>query len=104
MKEPIEPEALLREYFNAPVVMPPDLVSRTLLNIREHNPVGALIGAGALNLVIVLLLVYFLLAGPLFLLWKVIILMVFALFQTIAAAMLVFIIFRRGAEYPEGVI
>lgn len=98
MKEPMEREELLKEYFSAKVVTPPHLVSITLWKIRERNHTGALIGAVALNLILVLLLAIFLLVGPLFLLWKVVILMVFCLFQVIAGALLVYNVFGSTLE------
>ncbi|MNY13140.1 hypothetical protein D3C86_1462570 [compost metagenome] len=93
MEEPMEREKLLKEYFSAQVTTPPHLVSITLWKIRERNHTGALIGAAGLNLILVLLLAIFLLGGPLLLFWKIIILMMFCLFQAIATALLVYNIF-----------
>ncbi|MNE54009.1 hypothetical protein D3C80_1487670 [compost metagenome] len=98
MNEPTESEKLLQEYFSAPIPTPPYLVSNTLRKIRERNHVGALIGAVALNLIIVLLLAIFLLAGPLLLFWKLVISMVFCLFQAIAVALLVYNVFGSTLE------
>lgn len=89
MNEPTEREKLLQEYFSAPIAAPPHVVSITLWKIRERNPIGALVSVVGLNLILVLLFAFFLLAGPLFLFWKVVILMVFCLFQAIAGALLV---------------
>lgn len=90
MKETTEREQLLQQYFSNPVATPPHLVALTLRRISERNPIGALIGAVALNLILVLILAFFLLGGPLFLFWKIVILMVFCLFQAIVEALLVY--------------
>jgi hypothetical protein len=93
MREPTERDPLLQQYFSAPAAAPPHLVAVTLGRIRERNHNGVLLGAAALNLIVALLLAIVLLAGPLFLLWKMVILMVFCLFQAIAVALLVYNVF-----------
>lgn len=98
MNEPTEREKLLQEYFRAPVAAPPYLVPHTLRKIREGNHMGALISAVILNLIIALVLAVFLLASPLLLFWKIVILMVFFLFQAIAVAILLYNIFGSTME------
>ncbi|WP_054941608.1 hypothetical protein [Paenibacillus ihuae] len=93
MELPTEREELIKEYFSAPVVAPPHLVSSTIRKINESKNMSALIGAATMNLILALLLTFFLLAGPLFLFWKIVILMVFCLFQVIAVALLVYKVF-----------
>ncbi|AIQ48479.1 hypothetical protein R70723_23100 [Paenibacillus sp. FSL R7-0273] len=90
MNEPMENEQLLKEYFNAPVAAPAQLVAGTLRRINDSQPIGILISAAALNIIVALILGVFLLASPLFVFWKIVILLVFALFEVIAAILLVY--------------
>ncbi len=98
MNEPTEREKQLQEYFSTPVAAPPYLVPHTLRKIREGHHIGVLISAVALNLIIVLVLAVFLFAGPLLLYWKVVIFMVFSLFQAIAVAILLYSVFGSTLE------
>ncbi|MBY0010545.1 hypothetical protein [Paenibacillus typhae] len=98
MKEPMEHEQLLKEYFNAPVAAPPHLAENTLRKLGESQPIGLLISAAALNIIVALILAFILLAGPLLLLWKIGILLVFALFQAIAVALLVYNLSANSLE------
>jgi hypothetical protein len=98
MYEPTEKEKQLQEYFSTPIAAPSYLVPHTLRKIREGHHIGVLIGAVALNLIIVLILTVFLLAGPLLLFWKIVILMMFFLFQAIAVAILLYNVFGSTLE------
>ncbi len=97
MNEPMEDEQL-KEYFNAPVAVPAHLVASTLLKLGESQPLGLLLSAAALNFIVALTFVFILLAGPLLLLWKIGILLVFALFQAIAVALLVYNLTANSLE------
>ncbi|CAM4250284.1 hypothetical protein [Paenibacillus typhae] len=98
MNEPMENEQLLKEYFNAPVAAPPHLTAGTLRKLGESQPIGLLICATALNIIVALTFAFILLAGPLLLLWKIGILLVFALFQAIAVALLVYNLTANSLE------
>lgn len=98
MNEPMEHEQLLKEYFNASVAAPPHLAESTLRKLGGSQPIGLLISAAALNIIVALILAFMLLAGPLLLLWKIVILMVFTLFQAIAVALLVYNLSTNSLE------
>ncbi|MNC25852.1 hypothetical protein D3C75_739600 [compost metagenome] len=90
MKQSMDSEELLKEYFNTPAAVPPHLVADTLRRINNRQPIGILISAAALNIIMALFLALVLLAGPLLLFWKIVILLVFALFQMIAVILLLY--------------
>ncbi|KUP21266.1 hypothetical protein [Paenibacillus sp. DMB5] len=98
MNEPMDNEQLLKEYFNTPVAAPPYIVASTTRKIDESQPLGLLMSAVAINMIVTLILAFILLAAPLLLLWKIGMLLVFTLFQAIAVALLVYNISSSSLE------